>query len=647
METNQYKRRWQGYHLATEQRKDFPKPLQKAWEKSDQLGIDFKTVRPYPLDQLEVFAVNNKNRILLTYASSFLEPMLKYNFKHSDLAILLFDHDANLLQVYAHKKTRTQLAEQGICNLTNCSEKHLGVNCISYGLSLAQKSEFRGEDNYAQCFIGYHSYFIPIYLGTLKLSGGLVLMVEETKNGPYLDQLLQMVYQAVTLQFFWLHQMQQYITLTKTAGYFALDQSGGKNNILLFSEELKSFLNIKENELQYKVLEEIIDPLPQNRDFWDMINHRKRVVDQLFQLSIKHHSTQLNLSSTPYYESTTHLKGMMISIDTMKHIKQIVSKFSANSVRFSFDTMIGESFNMRDAIQHGQIAAKGNSNILLTGESGCGKDVFAQAIHFESSRKQAPFIAINCAAFSKELIASELFGYEGGAFTGARREGSIGKFELADQGTLFLDEIGDMPLDLQAMLLRVIEDKSFTKVGGNKRIDVNVRIITATNQNLFTLIQNGQFREDLFYRLGVVRINIPPLRERRNDIIAFSDYFLKTIGERIRKPNMFLSTETKAFFLSYAWPGNVRELQNLLEGLMSMQDDKEIRVASVQDYLGIEQNFYNGEAHKPAISTAYDMDMLDKAFILRILKECRQNKTKAAKILGISRSTLYRRLKED
>jgi len=647
MEIKQSKRRWEAYHLALEQRKAFPEILQKAWQKSDELGIDFKMVRPYQLDQLEKFTVNNKNRVLLTYASSFLEPMLKHNFKHSDLAILLFDHDANLLRIYAHKKTRTQLAEQGFCNSTNCSEKYLGVNCISYGLSLAKKCQFCGEENYAQCFIGYHSYFIPIYLGTVKLSGGLVLMVEETQNSAYLDELLQMVSQAVTLQFFWLHQMQQYINLTKTSGYFALDQSGGKNNILLFSQELKSFLDIKEKELQYKFLEEIIDPLPQNRDFWEMINHRKRVVNQFFQLSIKQYTTQLNLSSTPYYESTTHLKGMMISIDTMKHIKQIVSKFSSNSVRFSFDTMIGESFNMRDAIQHGQIAAKGNSNILLTGESGCGKDVFAQAIHCESSRKQTPFIAINCAAFSKELIASELFGYEGGAFTGARREGSIGKFELADQGTLFLDEIGDMPLDLQAMLLRVIEDKSFTKVGGNKRIDVNVRIITATNQNLYKLIQNGQFREDLFYRLGVVRIHIPPLRERRSDIIAFSNYFLKAIGERIHKPNMFLSMETKTFFLKYAWPGNVRELQNLLEGIMSMQDEKEIKVASVQNYLGTEEDFYNIERYKKPFSNDHNTEIFDKAFILRVLKECRQNKTRAAKVLGISRSTLYRRLNED
>jgi transcriptional regulator with PAS, ATPase and Fis domain len=201
------------------------------------------------------------------------------------------------------------------------------------------------------------------------------------------------------------------------------------------------------------------------------------------------------------------MDGLIIAINSMKRINTLLSKYSVNTARVTFDEILGKSDVFLATTDKCRVASKSGSHILLLGESGVGKDVLAQAIHNESHRRLQPFVALNCASLSKELISSELFGYEEGAFTGAKKGGNIGKFEMANNGTLFLDEIGDMPLDLQAFLLRVLEEKSFMKIGGNSPVHVDVRIIAATNKDLKKLIQQGRFREDLFYRLGIVRIH--------------------------------------------------------------------------------------------------------------------------------------------
>ena len=299
-----------------------------------------------------------------------------------------------------------------------------------------------------------------------------------------------------------------------------------------------------------------------------------------------------------------------------------------------------------ETIKRSKIAALSDSNILIQGESGVGKDVFAQAIHNASKRSHKPFVAINCAAFSKELIASELFGYESGAFTGAKREGSVGKFEIANHGTLFLDEIGDMPMEVQSVLLRVLEEKTFRKVGGNRLIEVDVRIIAATNKNLKELIEQKLFREDLFYRLSIIRINIPPLRNRGGDVYLFADYFIKNLCARMGKPDIKLSKSAMDFLGRYSWPGNIRELQNLLEGIISTHEETLIGEKEIHNYLG-DYFMETAVEDKFAGVTPFDVFGIDEKEKFELaLRKCRNNKTKAAEYLGLSRSTFYRRMQE-
>jgi len=241
---------------------------------------------------------------------------------------------------------------------------------------------------------------------------------------------------------------------------------------------------------------------------------------------------------------------------------------------FTFKDIVGKSPALKKSLQLALIAAESDSNVLIYGESGTGKEVFAQAIHNQSSRRFGPFVAINCGALPKELIESEFFGYEEGAFTGAVRGGKKGKFELAAGGTIFLDEIGEMPLEQQVMLLRVLQNKSFMRLGGSKTIKADVRIICATNKNLRQEVERGGFRQDLFYRLNVLDIALPPLRERREDIALLFDHLLNQICQQVDLAPPVVESQVLDILKDYAWPGNVRELQNIIERMFSLSNKK-------------------------------------------------------------------------
>ncbi|WP_027417784.1 sigma-54-dependent Fis family transcriptional regulator [Aneurinibacillus terranovensis] len=308
-----------------------------------------------------------------------------------------------------------------------------------------------------------------------------------------------------------------------------------------------------------------------------------------------------------------------------------------------WNNIIGKSDIFINSLYKCRKAAPTNVPILLMGESGTGKEKIAQSIHEASQRKDQPFLAINCGAIQKELIGSELFGYERGTFTGARNEGKKGKFEEANGGTLFLDEIGEMPLELQVHLLRVLQEKEITRLGSSKPIPVNVRIVAATNKDLHTLIQNGQFRDDLFFRLNVVTVNVPPLRERKEDIPLLADYFLRQFAEKYEKQSLSLAPDTLDFLYNYRWPGNIRELQNALEHAVIFSDSSIIKLINLPSYL-LENRM------RLALSEQSDgfslIEQEEKKMLLKLLDETDWNLSAVAKRMNIARTTLYRKLKK-
>lgn len=324
-------------------------------------------------------------------------------------------------------------------------------------------------------------------------------------------------------------------------------------------------------------------------------------------------------------------------------LKERVEELQNNNCNLPFDDIIGSSRAIKAVKNEAMKFAKGTANILIQGESGTGKEVFARAIHTASRNSAGPFIAINCAALPENLIESELFGYEEGAFTGARKGGKLGKFELAHHGTLFLDEIGELPIHLQAKLLRTLQERKIQRVGGTKEISIDVRIISATNQNLEELSKNGQFREDLFYRLNVIPIQLPPLRERRSDIGELSDHFLRIYAKALHKDLFGFDKEVVNLLYDYSWPGNIRELQNAIEYAVNISSGTYIRVEDLPKKLaGRREDSERGLSLRP-------LRLIEDEYIqeaVRIYGNSLNGKMKAAQVLGISKATLYRRLKE-
>jgi PAS domain S-box-containing protein len=386
-----------------------------------------------------------------------------------------------------------------------------------------------------------------------------------------------------------------------------------------FNEPYGEFLGIKPEEQIGKHCTEVIENTRMHIvaktgrpeiNFKHRIKGRDMVVQRI---PIKKDGKVIGVFGQVTFEDVRDVKKLADKLSLLENKVEFYERelVALRSTRFTMDSIIGVSDVVTSLKDEALKAATTHYPVLITGETGTGKELFAQAIHNASSRKLHPFIRINCAAIPKDLLESELFGYERGAFTGARSSGKPGKFELAHNGTLFLDEIGDLPMEIQPKLLRVLEEKEFERVGGTALVRVNFRLIAASNQNLEEMVRDGMFRKDLYYRLNVIPLFIPPLRERREDIIPIARHMLGQIAQEVSIREATITSQVESTLMNYDWPGNVRELQNVLERVMAALEDK---------------------AESEAI---YDA-----------LRSTNFNKTKASKILGIHRTLLYKKIKK-
>ncbi|SMD12041.1 sigma 54-interacting transcriptional regulator [Sporomusa malonica] len=358
-------------------------------------------------------------------------------------------------------------------------------------------------------------------------------------------------------------------------------------------------------------------------------------------------------SGRPIVDDVGMTSGAVIILRPMKIVHNLVNRLSGAQATFRFGNIIGQCPSILKTIQLASQAAAGISNVLIEGESGTGKEVFAQAIHNQSSRRKGPFVAVNCGAIPRELMISELFGYTEGAFTGAKRGGRPGKFEFASGGTIFLDEIGDTPLELQVALLRVIQERKITRMGDNKVIPVDLRIICATNKNLAQEVEKGNFRQDLYYRLNVISLKIPPLRERQEDIPLIFSYMLNTMGREWGRTIKKVDPEVITLLQHYRWPGNVRELQNIVERVISIADENIIKPEHLPEHLLNQKDLTICHPDLTENPTLCAREMIKQNFnnkerqqILDFLLEASGNISHAAKTMGVARSTLYRKMRQ-
>ena len=392
---------------------------------------------------------------------------------------------------------------------------------------------------------------------------------------------------------------------------------------------------------------------PAGRDFEDFTGGRSGVLEHLAtgksfkarEILARHSGMTHFASFDPICMSNGEVVGGLLTVQEKKEVMGMAVEVTGSHAHFTFDSILGSSACLGQALRHARIAAASTAPVLLCGETGTGKELFAQAIHNGGERRNRPFVAINCGAIPKELLESELFGYEEGAFTGARKGGRPGKFELADSGTLFLDEIGDMPFDMQVKLLRVLQTGEIQRVGGLRTVPVDLRVISATNKDLRQAIEQQKFRADLYYRISTLNILVPPLRERPEDILPLAEYFIQRHRLRLNKPTAVLPPDTAAMLTAHAWPGNVRQLESAVERAMHLAEGGDL-LAEHFGIAGLERPRQAAPSEPSGGPGQGTLEDLEQRAVAEALARHNGNIRAASRALGVSRPTLYRKLKK-
>jgi PAS domain S-box-containing protein len=424
-----------------------------------------------------------------------------------------------------------------------------------------------------------------------------------------------------------------------------------KGRIVFFSKTYGQFLGINPEEVIGKKCQEVVENSRMHivaQTGVPEINQPHRIMGQdmvVQRIPIKIDGRGTVVYGQVMFKDVRDVHALAKELKVLETKVELYEKelTSLRSSRYTIENIVGESQAMVEVKNLALKAAQTNAPVLVIGESGTGKELFAHAIHYASERRIQPFIRLNCAAIPKDLLESELFGYEPGAFTGAGNKGKPGKFELAHRGSIFLDEISDLPLDMQPKLLRVLEEKETERLGGTRLTKSDFRLIAATNANLENLVERGNFRKDLYYRLNVLPIQIPPLRERKEDLSLLADHFIQRLSKEMGTKTVSISPEVLQIFMDYPWPGNVRELSNILERVLYTIDVDNIQVRHLPIFL---QSLAE-ESPKPQSTILKRLkENMEREALLHSIRLSKYNKNQAARLLGIHRTSLYKKMKK-
>lgn len=620
------------------------------------LNPDIQTIpRCNPED---IATIKKKTIKTFAYSNRVINSVIKVNHDPY-LGYAIFSEDGWLLRLYGAPEFLHWAEKRGIKEFSNWLEENAGTNAVSLGIKYGQSFELFGRQNYCKFLQDTAIYFTPYMLDRgegfqnhkVECLGGIAIItpLREKSEGFLMTTIA--IAKEVCLHLNLVDDFYDFYIL-ESAGHISIDIDINKQsyNILYHSSNIFDVLGIPHHPLNFVHAETVFDLPPKNIEFWNIIKRGIVVNNYLITLSIQGNENHYIIRTLPYKQYMVGYKGVHIFIESVNKKNQSLSKEVVNDEPITFNNIVGESQAMLDAIHIAKTVANSDMTVLILGESGVGKDIFARAIHNTSKRRDKPFVALNCAAIPRDLISSELFGYVEGAFTGARRGGNIGKFEMADTGTIFLDEIGDMPLELQAVLLDVLENKSIMRIGSNVRKQVDIRVIAATNADLLSKIAAKSFREDLYYRLSAIQFKVPPLRMRGDDIVLLAEHFINIhFTQKGSRQKPILSTGAKRELCSMPWKGNVRELRNFIISLAELCNQRIIypehikRHKKIMKYPNVEPGYppirdYSGINNK---QIPQSNDATEKR-LFEVLAQNKYNKTATATQLGISRRTLYR-----
>lgn len=624
--------------------------IANSWLRCRKKGVNaFKPNIKTQLTDKELSKRYEKFEFLLKMAQPFMESLYKI-VGNTGFIVRLTDKEGYVLQVGGDTKLLEQHDNINMHKGCNVTEDIIGTNAIGTALVTGQPIQVLAAEHYCSLYHNWTSSACPIKdgkgktIGVLSMSGiydkvhphtlGMVIASAEAIE---YELKLDKTNKKLRMANKHFHAIMESIS----EGLISMDNKGIIKRVNFFARNL---LNIKEEEVIGRNINYILDKRNSTKIFKGIELGRGYEEEEIYFKNKSGRKIACIVNVTPIKDiESNKVEGIVITFKEAKVVHNLVNKIVGAVARFTFDDILGESKQIKQAIKLAKVSAKTNATILLLGESGTGKEMFAQAIHNESNRRRNPFVFLNCGAIPRELVASELFGYVEGAFTGAKKGGHPGKFELADGGTIFLDEIGDMPLDTQANLLRVIETKEVVRVGGHDVVPVDVRVIAATHKNLKKEVELGNFRRDLYYRLNVMPIKIPSLTERKEDIRIFIDYFLKKFSRRMGKNIKGINNTFYQGMQKYNWPGNVRELQNVMQLVINTAENNQVlRCEQLPTHMIEVNNVEDANGYDKLLT----LEEIEKSAIAKTIQEVSGNMSMASKILGIGRSTLYRKIRK-
>lgn len=624
--------------------------ISQSWERSKTYGIDpFKKSFSIELTQGELKKKYEEFLPLLETAKPLMKTL--YNLiQNSDFMIRLTDSDGYVLEHIGEDSLISQHKLLMLQDGYNIKEEVIGTNAIGLSLITSEAIQVVGVEHYLQRYHNWTSSACPIkdeknkILGILSITGNSEFVHPHTLGmvvaaAKAIEKEMKLEYSNKKLKI--VNEQFYQITESISEGIIRIDNQGDITSMNRFARKL---LGYSAKDIHDMHISDVLS-FNSQKDILNSVikgsGYQEEEIDFTTKMG-RNKTCIINVTPIKLF-SSTDLGGGVITFKENKAVLSMINKIVGANARFTFDDIFGKSEDITHSIKLASIAAKTDTTILLQGESGTGKEMFAQAIHNASRRKNMPFVFLNCGAIPRDLVSSELFGYVEGAFTGAKRGGHPGKFELADGGTIFLDEIGDMPLDAQISLLRVLEDRTVVRVGGHDVISINVRVIAATNKDLKEEVDLGKFRSDLFYRINVMPIYTPSLRERTADIKIFIDYFCEKFNESNEKHIKKVSESFYEGMINYNWPGNVRELQNVMQLVLDVAEDNSVLTSkNLPSYVKQKENIGELSGEKQFLT----LDQIEKNAIMQTLIDVNNNIAAASRILGIGRNTLYRKMEK-
>ena len=510
------------------------------------------------------------------------------------------------------------------------SERICGTNGIGTCLHCAAPVELVGAEHYCAHDHVWYCSAAPIFDSKANLLGVFNISISRESFHHHTRGMVEAAAHAITEQVCLRELLSEQAAIMELLdeGLIVVNHEGLLNSI---SQKACAILGIPSPQGSVHISQII----PAADMLHTALNRQVGFHDQEVLLDLPQGTTSCLISAAP-----TPQKGVVFTLREGKRMRELATRALGAKATYTFDRIIGESDLLKETIRQGKLAAHSDITTLIIGESGTGKELFAQAIHNASSRANQPFVVVNCGALPRNLVQSELFGYDEGAFTGASRQGKPGKFELADGGTVFLDEIGEMPLEAQVSLLRLLQNREVTRVGGKSARRINIRVIAATNRNLEEAVRQNVFRHDLYYRLNAFLLSIPPLAARRGDVELLANHFLHKFSAALGKRVQAINAEARDLLYRYPWPGNVRELENAIERAVNVCGGQELMPCDFPSAM-LEHEAVSGPGRKNGWLWAQETETIRKA-----IRETNGNLRQAAILLGISRSTLYLKIKK-